>query len=55
MSKQNRSNRPFRTLGQRMLSFGRDIMRTYPNEAPNLSETETSASRPQGAMAFDDR
>jgi hypothetical protein len=50
MSKQNRrSSGSFRTLGQRMLSFGRGIMRTYANETSLQPDTTSSEpSRPRG-------
>ena len=49
MSKQNRrSGKSFSTLGQRMLSFGRGIMRTYANETSLQSDTSSEPSRPQG-------
>jgi len=48
MSKQKRSGKPFRTLGQRMLSFGRDVMRTYSNEVSLQPDTTSQPSRPQG-------
>ena len=49
MSKQNRrAGKSFSTLGQRMLSFGRGIMRTYANETPMQSDTSNEPSRPQG-------
>ena len=47
MSKK-RSGKPFRTLGQRMLSFGRDVMRTYSNEVSIQPDTPSEPSRPQG-------
>jgi|GEM_PF-5623271 len=48
MSKQKRSGKPFRTLGQRMLSFGRTVMRTYSNEVSIQPETSSEPTRPQG-------
>ena len=48
MSKQNRSGKPFRTLGQRMLSFGREVMRTYSNDVSIQPETSSQPPRPQG-------